>query len=71
MLRRKILTVDFQKAVSSAGLIEGSCQVSLVVCQKQSWVINGNMASVWDSLNVFQLVTRHCMLKNKELIKEM
>lgn len=46
MLRRKVLTVDFQKAISSAGLMEGFCKVSLMICQKQSWMINGNMASV-------------------------
>lgn len=43
MLRHKVLTVDFQKAVSSAGLMEGSWQVSLVICQKWSWMINGNI----------------------------
>jgi len=46
MLRHKGLAVDFQKAISSAGLVEGSCHISLVIRQKQSWMINGDTASV-------------------------
>lgn len=66
MLRCKVLSVDFQKAISSAGLLVAPAKLLL----KQSWMRNGNVASVQVSLSVFQLVTRCSMLKNKELMKK-